>query len=93
MGEQDRNDAIAGIFRALKDDGYLVIFEAITKKQESIDGRFHAIQGQQLVIRNKAFYDRFFKDNNFRVVKQERIPPAGAANEDQEGYVLQKQYA
>ena len=93
LNDQDRLDAIAGIFRALKDDGHLVIFEAVTKKGETIEGRFHDIKGQQLVIRSRAFYDRFFSDNHFKVVKSQRFAPIGAANEDQVGYVLRKLYA
>ena len=69
-----------------------VIFEAVTKNSETIEGRFHTIKGQQLVIRNKAFYDRFFSDSHFKVIKSQRFTPIGAANEDQVGYVLKKLY-
>ncbi len=72
----------AGIDKALKNDGYLVIFEAVTKKHERVKQRLHVIKKQQLIIRTEEFYEDLFSQNDFRVHYQQRFPAEGKCSED-----------
>ena len=89
----DREDALTGIYKALKTDGFLVFFESVVDKDSLVDAKRHWLQDQQLIERREEFYDKFFERAGFEVIHSVRYNKDNVSPSDMMGYVLKKKYS
>ena len=67
LNQEERENVMTGITTALKNDGYVILFEAVLKEDDTADQRLHNIRKQQLMIRKEEFYTNFFKEHGFKI--------------------------
>tara|TARA_B100000768_G_scaffold177829_1_gene192633 strand:- start:222 stop:407 length:186 start_codon:yes stop_codon:yes gene_type:complete len=53
LDKHDREDALTGIYKALKKDGFLIFFESVVDKDSLVSAKRHWLHEQQLIARRQ----------------------------------------
>ena len=90
LNTNDRGQLIDRIFRSLRPQGFLILFEPVLRKDEPQVERLHKWREQQMVIRSQKAFQQLLINNDWSQCASGRYKDQGLNDEEMCSFIAQK---